>query len=134
MFHPWRVLRGLTDVTLHWVAMPTRMGTSSGRDVWLDPRQLQAERRCTLTHELVHLERGTRWVDGREESAVDVEAARRLIDLPDLLRALQWAVSYDSRPARLASMAEELWVDVPTLEARLAHLSADEESWLRARI
>ena len=28
--------------------------------IWLDPRMTQAERRCALTHELVHLEHGHR--------------------------------------------------------------------------
>ena len=62
MFHPWRALRALSHVVVVWfrphAAAPA---ATNGADlVWLDPRMTQAERRCALTHELVHLEHGHR--------------------------------------------------------------------------
>jgi hypothetical protein len=84
-----------------------------------------AQRRCTLTHELVHLERGVRdcgpWAD-REEASVEAEAARRLITVHDLRRALR---ELGCRPT-LAPLATALDVDSQTLRTRLAGLTADE--------
>lgn len=55
----------------------------------MTPRQLQPERRCTLTHELIHIECGH---SGCQPPAVElevrVEAARRLIPLDDRLTHL----------------------------------------------
>ncbi|WP_174553979.1 MULTISPECIES: hypothetical protein [Nocardia] len=48
-------------------------------------------------------------------------AARRLITLLDLANALSW-----SDPRNLAEIAEELWVDLPTLRIRLTNLTAAE--------
>lgn len=83
------------------------------------------ESRCVMAHELVHDERGAvpRWLVPREERAVRREAARRLIPLDDLARALQWS-------PHLPEVAEELGVDLPTLRARLCGLTADERGRL----
>lgn len=62
----------------------------------------------------------------REERAVRVEAARRLIDLPRI-RAAQWS----RWPAELA---EECWVDLPTLQARLDHLTTTERAAIEAAL
>lgn len=95
----------------------------------MDPQLLQAERRSALTHELVHIDRGRfpAWATGREERHVDAAAARYLIDIRDLGEALAWS----SDPHEVA---DELWVDVPTLEARLGHLHPSERHYLRRRL
>ncbi|WP_234802321.1 hypothetical protein [Mycolicibacterium fortuitum] len=95
------------------------MGLQRGARIWLCRTLTQAERRCTLTHELVHHERGPVPADpaaaAREEQIVDEIAARRLITLPQLADGLRW-----SRQPR--ELAEHLWVDQPTLQTRMATL------------
>jgi hypothetical protein len=117
--------------------LPERvMGLQLGRRIWLAHGLTQAERRCTLTHELVHRERGAAPADpaaaAREERAVDEIAARRLITTDALIDGLRW-----SRQPR--ELAEHLWVDEPTLQARMTTLDplevADlehhlEDEWL----
>jgi hypothetical protein len=92
-----------------------------------------AQLRCTLAHELVHLERGVldwgRWAE-REEALVHAEAARRLVRLADLERALR-EFGGDADPAALA---KELDVDVHTVRLRIGRLSAPERSWLHERL
>ncbi|MFI5426108.1 hypothetical protein [Aeromicrobium sp. UC242_57] len=89
----------------------------------------QAERRSTLTHELIHHERGpcSPGSEDREELIVDREAARRLIDIRKLGETLAWAGSHEEA-------ADELWVDVPTLMTRLAALHPAERAYLKQRL
>lgn len=130
-WHPWRRLRDLTHVGLAWQDVDDEMGHVD----WLPPcvtitvGMTQAERRCTLTHELVHLERGPcpPGDEEREEKIVEREAARLLIDIRKLGESLAWA----SCPEEAA---DELWVDVPTLRARLAGLHPSERHYLRERL
>ncbi|QRY48768.1 hypothetical protein JVX93_21500 [Mycolicibacterium boenickei] len=99
------------------------MGLQRGARIWLCRTLTQAERRCTLTHELVHRERGPVPADpaaaAREEQIVDEITARRLITLSQLAEGLRW-----SREPR--ELAEHLWVDRPTLETRMATLDPVE--------
>lgn len=99
----------------------------SRRKIWLCKRLQQVHRRCTLTHELIHLERGALPADpaaaAREERIVDELAARRLITLDDLTDALRW--TRDS-----AELAEGLWVDGATLRTRMATLDPLETAEL----
>lgn len=90
--------------------------------ITLHPRLLQTERRSTLTHELVHLERGPGVCghEAREERAVEVEAARRLIDLAQLVDAVKWTDD-------VHELAFELWVDPDTVRIRLR--SMPEHEW-----
>lgn len=130
--HPWRVLRGLVDWTLHFAHLPDGiLGLTDHRrrTITLAHGLTQAERRCTLEHELQHVDRGpvTRgWVE-REERVVDELAARRLITLERLADAMVWA--YDEH-----EMAEELWVDVATVRTRLATLRPDEAAHIEDRL
>lgn len=126
MWHPWRTLRTLTHIDLFWTkALPVGVrGATDGRRIWMDDRQLQAERRSTLAHELAHIELGhTGGCAGAEEAQARRLAARWLIDMDRLLDALAWS-------EELEEVAEELWVDLDTLYARLDGLTADE----RARV
>lgn len=99
------------------------------RVIALDSRLTQAERRCTLAHELVHLERGddgrcaSDWHESKQEALVHQIAARRLISAPDLAMALLLH-------EHVADQADELWVDELTLRARLAGLSTAERDEL----
>ena len=84
-------LRPVGEVPAGWsvdfVVMPVRGACRwSRRSILLDIRLSRAEERCTLTHELVHAERGPFpcWLTAREEAAVNAEAARRLIPLDAL--------------------------------------------------
>ena len=95
------------------------MGVTDGEQIWLHDRLLQVERRCALTHEQVHLERGTQCVDGKEEQRVRRITAERLIALDDLIPAAQWS-------ADVAEMADTLWVTEDVLRDRIAGLSPVE--------
>lgn len=107
------------------------MGLQVGRRIWLSRGMTQAERRCTLTHELVHRERGPVPCDpaeaAREERIVDEIAARRLITVPALADGLAW-----TRHPR--ELAEHLWVDEPTLQTRMATLDPVEVAQLEHRL
>ncbi|MCV7424393.1 hypothetical protein H7K45_27990 [Mycobacterium yunnanensis] len=91
----------------------------------IDRDQLQVERRSTVAHELVHDERRVYPTEPalriREETLVERTAARRLIELPDLVDALR---ACSSRHA--SDVADHLWVDRPMLEARMESLDPVE--------
>ncbi|MEA5454828.1 ImmA/IrrE family metallo-endopeptidase [Sinomonas sp. JGH33] len=126
MFSPWGALRELTHVTLHFVVMPDgAAGRTDGvARIWLDKRLQQAERRCALTHELVHLEHGhTRCQGPRVERRVRAEAARRLIRFEHLEDAYRWT----QHPAELA---DELWVTSGVVLDRLEALTDEERARL----
>ena len=127
MFNPWRVLRALTHVNLVWRVMPTRLGQTNGVDrIWLHPHQSQAQRRSTLAHELAHIEMShTRGCNPADERAAREWAARKLITMPALLDVLRWAPD-------LHTVAEELWVDEPTVLDRLEFLTTDERAQIIA--
>jgi len=134
LWHPWRTLRDHhpdVDVSCRYRLPDRFMGLQLGRRIWLCATLTQAERRCTLTHELVHRERGPA-AAAAEERIVDEIAARRLITLTALTDGLRW-----SRHPR--ELAEHLWVDEPTLHTRMttldplevAELEHDlEDQWL----
>jgi hypothetical protein len=111
---------------VEFVDEPTgRRGCIRGNVILIDRHQLQVERRCTVAHELVHDERRVFPTNGtllaREEAAVERTAARRLIELPDLVDALR---ACSSRHAH--DLADHLWVDLPMLEARMNALDPVE--------
>lgn len=124
----------MTGWLVGWAHLPGgMMGATdhSARIIVLDKRLTQAERRSTLTHEQVHVERGPlpgiAVLDAREEEQVRRISARRLIPLERLADALAWTQN-------TAEAAEELWVDIPTLEARLRGLHPAERAHLKARL
>jgi hypothetical protein len=90
-----------------------------------------AQRRCTLAHEIVHLERGVHecgpW-SAREELYVHREAARRLISTRDL----EFAVRGLGGSADISALAQALDVDVETAKLRLELVTAGERVRLRA--
>ncbi|MDO5496196.1 MAG: ImmA/IrrE family metallo-endopeptidase [bacterium] len=122
-FHPWRALRRMPAIDVWWGHLPSgAVGATDGEVIYLDSRQSQAQRRSTLTHELVHVERGHRGCQPEIiERDVQREAARRLIPMPLLLDKLSWTED-------LAELASECWVDRPTLMARLDSLTEAERA------
>lgn len=128
VWHPWRTAAEhyphINIVCKHRLPQGIR-GLLKGDTIWLCNTLTKAERRSTLTHELIHLDRGVVAppLRQREEWYVDALAARRLIPLPALLRGLQQAQDdYE--------LAEELWTDVHTVRVRRETLTADEYKWL----
>jgi hypothetical protein len=89
-----------------------------------------AQRRCTLTHELVHLERGLLecgpWSQ-REELLVHDEVARRLVPLGALAAAIRTLGTAEDLPA----LAQALEVDSETLQLRFTRLERSERRLLR---
>jgi hypothetical protein len=101
-----------------------------GRLIALRAGTSAAQRRCTLTHELVHLERGLLdcgpWSQ-REELLVHSTVALRLIPPAALVAALRDLGGADDLPA----LAQQLEVDSETLRLRLSRLSSPERRMLR---
>lgn len=132
--HPWRRLRHMPDWELVWTRLPEGVlgyTDHEAQRIVLERRQLQAERRSTLAHELAHANAGPTldhpWWQARDESWAKQEAARRLIGIDALADALAWSHS-------LAEAASELWVDISTLQTRLDHLHPSERAVLRRRL
>lgn len=137
-YHPWRHLSRLAHITVRWTRDDEELDGALGwyyvdtNEIVLDDRQTQAERRSTLAHELVHAERrdqpcGSVILDARQETLVERIAARRLIPIRALGEALAWSRD-------LVEVADELWVDVATVRARLNHLHPAERGYLRERL
>jgi Zn-dependent peptidase ImmA (M78 family) len=132
-FDPYRALAAL-DVDLYVEPLDDDlMGCydHAERAVRLAPDLSQVERRCTVAHEYVHALRGdepacSAWHERKQERIVERAAARLLIPLDDLARALAWS----DDPHELA---DDLWVDVDTLTHRLRHLDDAERRYLAKR-
>lgn len=140
-WNPWRALstaHAEVEVSCRYRLPNHLMGLQQGHRIWLCRTLTQAERRCTLTHELVHRERGLITdpnAAALEERIVDEIAARRLITLPQLVDGLRW--TRDDAD----DLADTLWVDQPTLKTRmetldpievaeLEHALGDEWLWI----
>lgn len=90
----------------------------------------QAERRSTILHECLHVERGPALstLAAREELRVEKETARLLLpNIKDVADALAWARS-------TAEAADELWVDEQLLRCRLTYLHPAERGYLQQRL
>jgi hypothetical protein len=125
-FHPWRRLRARPHVEVLWVPQPVgRLAATDGlKRIFMDPRQSQVQRRCSITHEQIHIDWGhTNGCNHREERAVRAETARQLIEMPALLAAYRWADN-------LHEVADELWVTTDVLRDRIDHLTEVETAQL----
>lgn len=90
--------------------------------ITLDVRLTQAQRRCTLAHEIEHVGGGHVGPQPPAvERAVERAAARKLIELSDLADALHWT-------SDAHELAEVLWVDASVLSARLDALTNGERA------
>lgn len=132
-YHPWRDLDRLdVDVRFaHLEAGELGCFDPDTRTIWLAVGLTQAERRSTLAHELVHVERDhepcvTPWHERHQERAVELEAARRLIDLDALMDAMAYCLS-------LEEAAEELHVDADLLRIRISMLDVEDQEIIRRR-
>lgn len=127
---PWAELAARPRVTLRWAALGGHVrGATDGIDtIWLDPSLSQRERRCTLAHELTHLDLGHRGPQPPPVEAHVRDVTARWL-LPDL--ALVGAALADQCPADAAS---DLWVTDTVLADRLAHLDAPERASLRRHL
>jgi hypothetical protein len=129
--HPWRRLRELAHVTLQW-----HEGGKMGRvdhgtqTVSLRLGMTYGERRCTLLHELLHLDNGPMpyGLRGKEEELVRRQTAREM--LPDI-RVVGEAMAWAHTPLEAA---EELGVDIFVLRKRLRHLHPSERHYLERRL
>jgi hypothetical protein len=126
-YHPWRDLRD------NWPEVEVRIEPMRGRllgelrypVIALRAGTTAAQRRCTLAHELVHLERGVfdcgPWGE-RVERLVHEEVARRLIGVDELASAVRATGGSHDLPA----LAAALDVDSETLAVRLALVTPAE--------
>lgn len=124
--HPWRDLRSRPHITLSWRDLPPgiRGATDGTSAIWMEVDLLQVERRCTLAHELAHIDLGhTTETTDQEENAARRLAAAKLIDWDDLVDAYRWA-------SCMSEWADELWVTEDVLEDRLHFLHPHERALL----
>lgn len=130
--HPWRAFSRLAHWTLEWAHLPEGLlgVTDFGRrTVTLTHGMTQVERRCTIAHETEHIHAGPvpPALVTREERRVDRVVSRRLIPLEALAEALVWANDEHE-------LADELWVDVATVRARLRSLTDGESRTINERL
>ena len=129
-YHPYRHLLSMLHIDLRWTRCDVELDGALGwwyperQEIVLDARMTQAERRSTLAHELVHAEQGDRptatgVLSARQEARASRIASCRLVTLDQLAEALLW--SQDE-----SELAAALWVDVETVQARLAALTRAE--------
>lgn len=125
-YHPWRELRSREHLELTWANLPpgVRGITDGTTAIWMEVDQLQVERRCTLAHELAHIDLGhTTKTTAAEEQAARRYAAQRLIAWDALVDVFKWAHN-------ALEAADELWVTPEVLEDRLRFLHPNERGLL----
>lgn len=124
-WHPWRQVR---DHYPHLIIDCTRqldaetMGLVGRRTIWIDRDLSQRERRTTLTHELLHIE-----MPDATEAEIELETARRLITLDQLVDAICWL-----RHPNIADLADHLWVDQQAAWTRMQYLDPIEIAQIEA--
>lgn len=129
--HPWRYIGLFPDWDVTFVdELPSgRWGQTVHRskNVYILNGLTQAERRSTLCHEIGHIIRGPFSVCNAlyEESLVERQASRLL--MPSV-RRIGHALAFHN--ADFEKAADELWVDVDLLHARLSTLAPKEREWL----
>ncbi len=130
-WHPWRLVRSLPHIDVRWERMAGLLGhwDQDEQAITLHPDQSQRQKRVTLTHEMIHAERGHRGeCDEKVERQVARETARRLIPIHALVDA---ALAHEDDHHALC---DALWVDLPTLQIRLASLHPSERGYLTRRL
>lgn len=130
-YSPWDELVAQSDLELRWREMHDRVGQyeHSLRRITLDPRMPKRQRRSVLCHELRHAEAGDTHTtcdrtNLRQEQAADQRAARLMVDVRDLARAM---VVHDCHHS---AVAVELHVSDRLLGVRLQHLHPSERHWI----
>lgn len=129
--HPWRRLRRLAHITLKWHdGGPAGETDYEANTISLRRGLTHDERRSTILHECLHVERGAPLdtMVEKEERRIDREASRLLMPcIREVGEALAWARD-------LPEAAWELSVDVGMLRARLDNLHPVERHYLRQRL
>lgn len=129
--HPWQRLRGLAHITLEWHDGGLMGETDFARQtISLRRGMTWAERRCTVLHECLHVERGPvplGLVD-KEELQVAKRTARLLLPSVRVIGdAFAWA------QGDVEAAAHELGVDEDTLRIRMRHMTHPAERAYMAR-
>lgn len=116
---PWDRFAELTDWTLRWEPLPRgRWGMTywSTKTVVIAEGLSETQQRCTLAHELEHIDRGPFYahLTDLEEGIINVVVAARMVSTAEL----------DDLPERVAQLgipavADQIGVDCPTVEAAL---------------
>jgi hypothetical protein len=134
-YDPWH------DLAVNWPDVEVRIEPMTGTllgvlaypVIVLRAGTSAAQRRCTLTHEIVHLERGVDdcglWTS-REEQQVHREVARRLIPIASLIGAVRNL----GAGVELGQLAQALDVDRETARIRIDLLSLAERAKLDAAV
>lgn len=92
-----------------------RAATDGAHNTWFDKRTLQVERRCDSVHEHEHVLAGhTGCVTGKTEARIRWRAAHRLAPSSEHLADSLVMYNLD-----LELAADRLWIDMPTMRARL---------------
>lgn len=135
-WNPWRHFRDHhPHIDIHFVDLDhlNLLGRVTREGIEINKSSEQRERRSTLTHEAIHLERGPiprhRHFAQREERVVEELTARLLIPIEDLLDTLLWCHGRADDEA-----ADELWVDLDVLNTRIATLKPCERRWVDQEI
>ena len=123
LHNPWRhIAEHHPSVRVVWERLDgIHRGFTDGLTIWMDDRLSQVQRRVTVCHETIHIERGIIPADDLEEARVERLTAERLITTSHLIDALRW-----HRHPSLFGLAETLWVDVDTVKCRLDAMPESE--------
>lgn len=135
-YSPWDELAAHGDaLDLHWQPLRGRGGQYQHhlRRITLDPRMPRRQIRAVLCHELRHAEAGDEHTacdrtNLRQEQVADQRAARLLIDVRDMARAM---VVHDCHHS---AVAVELRVSDRLLGVRLDHLHPSERHWINSQL
>lgn len=125
MFDPWQIIKRYPHLTVHTTRLVGSAGSTDGvSTIWLDDRLTAIERRCVLTHELLHVGMGHKChqLDG-VETQVRERTARALVPLHLLLARRLWDGPLDY-------LAEELHVTEDVLADRLRWILPGERARL----
>lgn len=119
--HPFRqTFKEFPHMELHVVDMGRhRRGATDGvKNIWINLKKLQVDRRVAQAHELIHLRRGDRGCQPETvEARVRFEAARFL--LPPATHTYRIAEALIAYELDLHQAADHLWVTYPALLHRL---------------
>lgn len=135
-YSPWDELAAHGNaLELDWRHLRGRVGQYQHdlRRITLDPRMPRRQIRSVLCHELRHAAAGDEHTSCdrtnlRQEQAADQRAARLLIDVRDLARAMVVHECHHS------AVAVELHVSDRLLGVRLDHLHPSERHWISGQL
>lgn len=124
--NPWADLTSRPQLYLCWGGLPPgQLGATDGHRIWIATGLTIRERRCTLAHELVHIDldlvSDVTWA--AEQRVRDVTARRLLPDIDAVASALAGGVD-------MATASDELWVTEDVLTDRLTTLADAERAML----